>query len=101
MVLIGDGVPLGATVGVIGLFDGSFLTSIHFNILGLDINSSLIFDIGVYLPVLGLILGAFNMLHSQHDLPAAQETPPAPSTRPPPATDRTTTKRQQKQEAVK
>ncbi|HIW47030.1 MAG TPA: DUF4040 family protein [Candidatus Yaniella excrementigallinarum] len=101
MGLIGAGVALGAAVGVIGLFDGSFLTPIHFNILGLDINSSLIFDIGVYLAVLGLILGAFNMLGSRHGLQAALETPPGPSTGPPPGIDRNNTKRQQKQEAVK
>src|SRR5699024_9696335 len=100
MGLIGAGVALGAAVGVIGLIDGSFLAPIHFNILGLDINSSLIFDIGVYLAVLGLILGAFNMLGSRRGLEAAMEIPPEPSTGPPPGVERNNSKRQQKREAV-
>src|SRR5699024_4149432 len=88
MGLISAGVALGAAVGVLGLFDRSFLTPFLCNILRLDINSSLIFDSGVYLAVLGLILGAFNMLGSRHVLQAALETPPGPSIRPPPGIDR-------------
>src|SRR5699024_12419080 len=38
MGLIGAGVALGAAVGVVGLFGGSFVTPIHFNIRCLDTN---------------------------------------------------------------
>lgn len=101
MGLTGAGVALGSGVGIFGLLEGSYLTPIHMDIFGYDLNSSLLFDIGVYLAVLGLILGAFNMLGSERGLKAAMESPPGPSTGPPPGIRRNTTKRSKKREAAK
>ncbi|MDN6535106.1 MAG: cation:proton antiporter, partial [Yaniella sp.] len=81
--LIGTGVALGSAVGVYGLVDGSYLTPIYMDIFGFELNSSLLFDIGVYFAVLGLILGAFNMLGTERGLAETVETPPEPTTGPP------------------
>lgn len=83
MGLIGTGVALGSAVGVYGLVDGSYLTPIYMDIFGFELNSSLLFDIGVYFAVLGLILGAFNMLGTERGLAETVETPPEPTTGPP------------------
>lgn len=84
MGLIGSGVALGSAVGIYGLIDGSFLKPIHLDLLGIELNTSLLFDIGVYFAVLGLILGAFNMLGTQRGLAQATETSPDTTVGPPP-----------------
>ena len=89
MGLTGTGVALGSAVGVFGLVDGSFLKPIYLDILGFELNTSLIFDIAVYFAVLGLILGAFNMLGSAQGLTAARETPPDDTVGPPPGIENT------------
>lgn len=76
MGLTGTGVALGSAVGIYGLVDGSFLKPIYLDIFGFELNTSLIFDIGVYFAVLGLILGAFNMLGTARGLRAATEQTP-------------------------
>ena len=68
MLLIGIGIVLGTGVGFIGLFEGSFLAPLQWEIFGYTIYSSLIFDFGVYFAVLGVILGALNMLGTQRGL---------------------------------
>ncbi len=61
--LIGGGVGIAVATGFIGLiFAGSFLEPLHGYILGQHFTTSLIFDVGVYLAVLGLILLSFNLL---------------------------------------
>lgn len=101
MGLIGTGIALGSAVGIFGLVDGSFLKPIHLDIFGFDLNTSLIFDIAVYFAVLGLILGAFNMLGSKRGLEAATEAPPETAAGPPPGIQNNSTKRTQQREAVK
>ena len=60
--LIGLGVTIAALTGFLGYTDGAFLKALHVEIFGMEQTSSLIFDLGVYLAVMGVIIGAFNML---------------------------------------
>ncbi|SMX90847.1 DUF4040 family protein [Brevibacterium antiquum] len=61
--LIGFGVATAVATGFIGLvFAGSFLKPMHGYLLGQHFTTSMIFDLGVYLAVLGLILLSFNLL---------------------------------------
>uniref|UniRef100_UPI003B3B2268 hydrogen gas-evolving membrane-bound hydrogenase subunit E n=1 Tax=Pseudactinotalea sp. TaxID=1926260 RepID=UPI003B3B2268 len=52
------GVLVAVGTGVLGLFDGSFLRPLHAEILGVKLTTALIFDVGVYLAVLGMMLSA-------------------------------------------
>lgn len=101
MGLTGTGVALGTAVGLYGLIDGSFLTPVDINIFGYALNTSLVFDLGVYFAVLGLILGALNILGSQRGLAAAIETPPDSSAGLPPGIRKPKTKRTKEREAAK
>ncbi|WP_193102041.1 DUF4040 family protein [Brevibacterium aurantiacum] len=61
--LIGFGVATAVATGFIGLiFAGSFLEPMHGYFLGQHFTTSMIFDLGVYLAVVGLILLSFNIL---------------------------------------
>ncbi|GAA2042628.1 DUF4040 family protein [Yaniella flava] len=68
MLLIGVGIVLGTAIGFIGFFEGSFFAPLQWEVFGYTIYSSLIFDFGVYFAVLGVILGALNMLGTQRGL---------------------------------
>lgn len=69
--LIGAGFIVGAGTGFLGYLEGSFLTPLHVEILGIKLTSPLLFDVGVYLGVLGVMLAAFNLLgrHDEHSDP--------------------------------
>nr|WP_286216642.1 hydrogen gas-evolving membrane-bound hydrogenase subunit E [Demequina sediminis] len=69
LTLIGAGIVVGAGAGFVGYFDGSFLAPMSTYILGYKLTSSLVFDVGVYLAVIGVILAAYNLLGRQHRLP--------------------------------
>ncbi len=74
MGLIGTGVVVGAATGLFGYLEGSFLDPIYFfEVFGISLTSALIFDIGVYLAVVGVILAALNLLGTdagaRHDPP--------------------------------
>lgn len=61
--LIGGGVGTAIGSGLLGLaLTGSFLGSRYGYVLGQGVSTSLIFDVGVYTAVLGLVLVAFNLL---------------------------------------
>ncbi|MFB9775655.1 DUF4040 family protein [Brevibacterium otitidis] len=61
--LIGGGIGVAVLTGIYGLvFAGSFLEPIQFELLGVHMTTSLVFDVGVYLAVVGLILVSFNLL---------------------------------------
>ncbi|MGC5628623.1 DUF4040 family protein [Georgenia sp. Z1344] len=62
LLLTGLGIMVGAGSGLAGYLDGSFLAPLSTDILGYHLMSSLVFDIGVYLAVLGLVLASFNLL---------------------------------------
>ncbi|GAA3514287.1 DUF4040 family protein [Dietzia aurantiaca] len=83
LTLIGAGVTVGVTVGFLGYSHGSFLTPMHFDIAGLPVTTALIFDIGVYLAVIGVILTSFDLLgRSSPDPPSVTgvSPPDEPST---------------------
>ncbi|MGO1173314.1 MAG: DUF4040 family protein [Actinomycetaceae bacterium] len=79
LVLTGAGVAVGAATGLVGYVDGSFLAPLHVDILGYRLTSALVFDIGVYLAVIGLVLASFNLLGRPRTAPAPDRSePPAP-----------------------
>ncbi|KAA9392893.1 DUF4040 family protein [Kocuria coralli] len=69
--LIGAGFLVAAGTGFMGYLEGSFLTPLHTEVLGVKLTSPLLFDVGVYLGVLGVMLAAFNLLgrHDEHSDP--------------------------------
>ncbi|MBB3037862.1 DUF4040 family protein [Hoyosella altamirensis] len=84
--LIASGIGIATLVGVLGFADGSFLRPLHYNIplpgdAYYHFTTALIFDIGVYLAVVGVILAALNRLGVE-ETPAAY-TPDAPDGAPP------------------
>ncbi|MFW2513449.1 DUF4040 family protein [Demequina sp. SO4-13] len=62
LALIGAGVVVGTGTGLLGLLEGSFLAPLSVDILGYKLTSALVFDVGVYLAVIGVVLAAFNLL---------------------------------------
>ncbi|WP_051297569.1 DUF4040 family protein [Brevibacterium album] len=62
LMLIGAGVAVGVGTGFLGYLEGSFLTPLHIELLGLSLSTALVFDIGVYLGVIGIVLAALNLL---------------------------------------
>ncbi|OLT46220.1 hypothetical protein BJF85_17445 [Saccharomonospora sp. CUA-673] len=65
MVLIGAGVAIATATGFLGYADGSFLRPLHAELFGMKLTSALVFDVGVYLAVIGVVLAAFNLLGRQ------------------------------------
>ena len=78
--LIGGGLMLAGLTGVGGYALGEFLEPAHWYIAGQHITSALIFDLGVFAGVLGLVMTAFNTLGSAGS-PAAAVPGPDPSPR--------------------
>ncbi|MEE6282095.1 DUF4040 family protein [Georgenia sp. MJ170] len=81
--LIAAGIATGAGAGLLGFFQGSFLHPLHFEIPfpwgGYDFTTALVFDIGVYLAVVGVILVALRELGSDaagHDEPSEDDEAP-------------------------
>ncbi len=89
--LIAAGVLAATGAGLLGYLEGSFLTPVHADVLGLHLTSALLFDIGVYLAVIGVFIAALYLLGvadrhqparsrsrrrraSKPDLSASQET---------------------------
>jgi len=62
MWLTGIGIITALAAGFIGLLKGSFLYAIHGYVLGTHQTTSLIFDLGIYLAVLGMLTMAINAL---------------------------------------
>lgn len=61
--LISVGIALALGTGIWGLLaKGSFLEPINGYFLGQKLNSAMVFDLGVYSAVLGLVMAAFNLL---------------------------------------
>ncbi|MDN5692237.1 MAG: DUF4040 family protein [Micrococcaceae bacterium] len=90
LALIGAGVVTGTMTGLAGYLTGDgFLTPMFFSVLGFSTSSALVFDVGVYLAVLGVVIGAFNLL----GMPAVADASPdgsSPGEPPPPGDDHTT-----------
>lgn len=62
LALAGSGILVAVITGLVGLAEGSVLRPLHADILGYHFTTALVFDLGVYLAVLGVILGAVNQL---------------------------------------
>src|SRR5690606_20204633 len=63
MILIGGGVSVAILTGLWGVIaKGSFLAPISGYVGDLYLTSALLFDLGVYAAVLGLVMEAFNLL---------------------------------------
>ncbi|GAB2502594.1 Na(+)/H(+) antiporter subunit A [Corynebacterium atrinae] len=62
MWLTGLGIIIALLAGFIGLLKGSFLYAIHGYVFGIHQSTSLIFDLGIYLAVLGMLTMAINAL---------------------------------------
>jgi multicomponent Na+:H+ antiporter subunit A len=73
--LIGGGVLTAIVSGLIGYADSAFLEPLYGTVAGTKLSTSLIFDVGVYAAVLGLVMVAFDRLGaSPPDAPV--EEPP-------------------------
>ncbi|WP_203336535.1 DUF4040 family protein [Nocardioides limicola] len=70
--LIGGGVLIALVTGLIGYADSSFLQPLHGYLGGIHVSTSLLFDVGVYAAVLGLVMAAFDRLGTDRpdDVPA-------------------------------
>lgn len=61
--LIGGGIMIAVLTGLIGLISlDSFLQPLHGYVGSLHVSTSMLFDIGVYTAVLGLVMVSFNLL---------------------------------------
>jgi multicomponent Na+:H+ antiporter subunit A len=65
LALIGTGVVVGVATGLLGFVHGSFLTPMYIDVPGGKLASALVFDLGIYLAVIGILLAAFNLLGHQ------------------------------------
>ncbi|MEJ5928767.1 DUF4040 family protein [Corynebacterium sp. H128] len=93
--LTGLGVITALVAGFIGMTHGSFLYAIHGHIAGEHVTTSMIFDAGVFLAVLGMITLGINIL-GQRLRPGVEHTPyerpkdsPVPGPRTSVSTDQT------------
>lgn len=60
--LIGGGILLSLGVGLMGYAKGSFLAPIHGYVAGVHLSTSLLFDMGVFAAVLGLVIVSVNFM---------------------------------------
>jgi len=60
--LTGWGIIIAITSGFLGFIEGGFMYAIHGEIFGEHMTTSLIFDFGIYLAVLGMVTSAINAL---------------------------------------
>ena len=60
--LIAGGVVIAVATGLVGYLEGDFLEPVSTYLFGMKWVSSLLFDVGVYTAVLGLVMVAFNIL---------------------------------------
>ncbi|MCP3425664.1 DUF4040 family protein [Rothia sp. AR01] len=72
LLLIGLGVVLGTGTGLLGYLEGSFLKPLGTEVLGVSLSTPLLFDVGVYLAVIGVILASLNKLGRDDPDPAAE-----------------------------
>ncbi|GAA1132765.1 DUF4040 family protein [Citricoccus alkalitolerans] len=77
--LIGGGVVIAVAIGLVNMaFTGTYMEPQHGYLLGEHVTTSMVFDAGVYLAVIGLVMLAFNVLGTA---PASAEQEGGESTR--------------------
>ena len=74
--LIGGGVIVGTLSGVLGLVEGSFLRPLRTYVGEFNLTTAFLFDIGVYMGVVGVILASLKLLGLPR--PDHQDQPHAP-----------------------
>ncbi|MCG7418306.1 DUF4040 family protein [Microbacterium sp. ACRRU] len=74
LAIAGAGILIAVGTGLLGFFDGAFLRPIQLDIVGYKFTTALVFDLGVYLAVLGVILAAVDRLGLTP--PGHREDPP-------------------------
>ncbi len=62
LALIGSGVVLAVVTGLLGYVDQSFLRPLHFDLFTVHISTAVVFDVGVYLVVIGVVVASLNLL---------------------------------------
>ncbi|QKW13366.1 hydrogen gas-evolving membrane-bound hydrogenase subunit E [Verrucosispora sp. NA02020] len=81
LAIAGAGILVAVGTGALGLVDGSFLRPLHAEVLGVKLTTALVFDVGVYLAVFGVILAALRLLGAAStDTPGRR--PPTPPHQP-------------------
>lgn len=81
LAIAGAGVLVAVGSGLLGFADGSFLRPLHAYLGGQHLTTALIFDVGVYLGVLGVILAAVGLLgRAQPAVSASADSVLDPST---------------------
>ncbi|MFN3338237.1 MAG: DUF4040 family protein [Dietzia sp.] len=78
--VIAAGVIIGVVTGLAGFVDGSFLLPLHAYLGDVHLTTALVFDVGVYLAVLGVIMAAIDKLggDDRSDETVAPPPPPGP-----------------------
>jgi multicomponent Na+:H+ antiporter subunit A len=76
--LIAGGVLTALFTGFLGYLDGQFLAPLYGYVLDVKVASSMLFDVGVYAAVLGLVMVAFNVLGSSGDDARPADSRPRP-----------------------
>lgn len=87
--LVGGGVVVAVLTGMLGLVDGTLLAPQRGYLLGQSATTALLFDVGVYLVVVGMVLTALNRL-GPSDAPSGPGGEPVPRRQSPSAPPRTT-----------
>lgn len=62
LALTAAGIVVAVLTGLFGFVEGSFLTPLQWVVFGVKVTSALVFDVGVYLAVIGTVLAAFTLL---------------------------------------
>ena len=78
--VIAAGIIIGVVTGLAGFADGSFLLPLHAYLGDTHLTTALVFDVGVYLAVLGVIMAAVDRLggDDRGDEPTGPAAPPGP-----------------------
>ena len=78
VLLIAGGVLTAVGTGLLGYATGAFLEPLYGSVASVKVTTSMVFDVGVYLAVLGLVMVAFNVLGTkgQGGLPGVEERAP-------------------------
>lgn len=79
LALIGGGVSIAGLTGLLGYLSGSFLTPLHGDVFGVHLTTALIFDVGVYLAVIGVVLASLNLIGGRIEPPPEREPAPTPA----------------------
>ena len=76
--VIGWAIIVSVVVGFVGYLDGAFLRPLHDYLFGVPLTTALVFDLGIYMAVIGVILGALNLLGRPAPVDLLHHDPPSP-----------------------